>query len=208
MRIETFALGPLSTNCFVLAHDGRALAVDPGGNPLTVLEFLAENGLELALILNTHLHFDHILGNRALNAATGAPILADPAGTVLMQSEIGRGGLMGLPIVPDFEFTELLPGETEFLGLPCRVLPTPGHAPGSLTFYFPQARAAFVGDLIFQRGIGRTDFPGGDLATLLKSVRERIFTLPGDTVLYPGHGPETTVDDERAHNPFLNEEYA
>lgn len=207
MQIETFALGPLSTNCFVLAHQGRALAVDPGGNPLVVLEFLADNGLTLAMILNTHLHFDHILGNQALSKSTGAKIFANPADRFLMQTEVGRGGMMGLPIVPDFEFEDLLPGEITPLGLACSVLATPGHSPGSLTFHFPDASAAFVGDLIFQRGVGRTDFPGGSMDALLTSVREKIFTLPGRTVLYPGHGGETTVDDERAHNPFFNEDF-
>jgi glyoxylase-like metal-dependent hydrolase (beta-lactamase superfamily II) len=110
---------------------------------------------------------------------------------------------MGLPRIDDFSYEPIMPGETEFVGLPCTVMATPGHTRGSLSFYFPDAGAVFVGDLIFKRSIGRTDFPGGSMETLIASVRENIFTLPPETVIYSGHGPETTVGDEKNHNPFF-----
>lgn len=203
MDITTFALGPLQTNGYLLDHAGRALFVDPGGDPAPVLDALGRRGLALETIVLTHLHFDHAYGVAALAKATGAPVLANPADEYLRTSWLGRGGEMGVPAVQDYDYTALGAGEAEFLGLACRVLATPGHSRGSLTLYFPEAGAAFVGDLIFQRSIGRTDFPGGDTDTLLASVRDRIFTLPPDTRLYPGHGPATTVAAEAAHNPFF-----
>ncbi|MEW5775092.1 MAG: MBL fold metallo-hydrolase [Thermodesulfobacteriota bacterium] len=203
MDVTAFALGPLQTNGYLLEHAGRALFIDPGGDPAPVLAALAKRKPVLEAVVLTHLHFDHTYGVAALAKATGAPVLASPADAYLRDSWLGRGGEMGVPLVPDYAFAPLEPGDAGFLGLACRVLATPGHSPGSLTLYFPDAGAAFVGDLVFARSIGRTDFPGGDTDTLLASVRERIFTLPGDTKLYPGHGPATTVAAESAHNPFF-----
>lgn len=203
MEISAFALGPLATNGYLLEHAGKALFVDPGGDPAPVLAALGKHGSALEAVVLTHLHFDHIFGAAALAAATGAPVLANPADQYLMGTWLGRGGEMGVPAVPEFSYSPLAAGDTEFIGLACRVLATPGHTPGSLTLYFPDAGAAFVGDLVFQRSIGRVDFPGGSEEALFASVREKIFTLPPDTRLYPGHGPATTVAAESAHNPFF-----
>ncbi len=204
-RVTTFALGPLETNCHLLDVGDKALAVDPGGDPAEVLDYLDAQGLALERILVTHLHFDHIYGAAALSAATGAAVLIPPGDEHLLQSELGRGGFMGFPQVDDFAYEHLTPGTYEFIGLECRVLDTPGHTPGSLSFYFPAASCAFVGDLIFYRSIGRTDFPGGSLDALLHSVRTRIFTLPPQTALYAGHMLATTVHDEMLHNPYFRE---
>lgn len=203
MRITSYPLGPLDTNCYVLDHAGQALAVDPGGDPAEVLDFLKAERLTLAHILVTHLHFDHIYGCAALARATGAPILAPEGDASLMDSELGSGGVYGFPRVEPFASSPAPLGRCSFLGLDCLCLATPGHSPGSVTYYFPQASAAFVGDLIFYRSVGRTDFPGGSSAQLKASVQEKIFTLPGETMLYSGHGLETTVADERTHNPFF-----
>ncbi len=193
MDVRVFPLGPLSTNCFAASNNGEAIIVDPGGNPQPVLDYLAQSGLTLTHILDTHLHCDHIYGNEALRLATGAPILASEADRFLLDTPVGGGGLMGLPMVESFDFQGLRPGKTS------------GHTPGSLSFFFPAAKVVFVGDLIFQRSIGRTDFPGGDLDALMDSVRAKIFTLPADTVIYPGHGPATSVGQEKAHNPFFSD---
>ncbi len=203
MHIESFNLGPLETNCHVLSHAGLAVVVDPGGDPAEVLTHLRDNKLTLTHILVTHLHFDHIYGCAALNRTTGAAVLSPPGDAELMQTELGAGGMFGLPRVEPFASSPAPLGQATFAGLECQCLATPGHSPGSLTYYFPQAGAAFVGDLIFYRSVGRTDFPGGSTARLKQSVEQQIFTLPGDTVLYSGHGLETTVDSERTHNPFF-----
>lgn len=206
LNVHSFPLGPLQTNCFLLSNSSEAVAVDPGGEPGSVVSFLTKNTLKLTHILNTHFHFDHILGNKALKEATGAPILASPKDDFLLQAQVGGGGgMMGFPKVEPFEYEPLEPGETTFLGERCLVLPTPGHTPGGLSFYFPDSGQVFSGDLIFHRSVGRTDFPGGSTETLLKSVREQIFTLPDTTVIYNGHGPETTVHDEKLFNPFFQE---
>ncbi len=203
MEIKTFPLGPLQTNCYVLAGDTEAVAVDPGGDPAEVLAYLEANNLKLTHILNTHLHFDHTYGNKALSEATGAPILCCEDDLALLETELGAGGSFGLPLVDKYTPQTIAPGEHSFAGFACTVFHTPGHSLGSLTFYFPEAKAAFVGDLIFYRSIGRTDFPGGDLDVLKSSVTECIFTLPGETELLSGHGPETTAGDEMIHNPFF-----
>ena len=202
MPITHFNLGPLETNCYVLHDKAYALAVDPGGDPEEVTRFLNAEQLTLLAILNTHLHFDHILGNAALRAATGAPIRTPAGDAHLMESELGAGGMWGFPKVSAFESAPLSEGECSFGPFLCRVLHTPGHSPGSLCFVIPEEHAAFVGDVIFYRGVGRTDFPGGDEQALLRSIQTKLFALPGDTRLYPGHGPSTTVADEQRNNPY------
>jgi glyoxylase-like metal-dependent hydrolase (beta-lactamase superfamily II) len=205
MPIQAFSLGPLETNCYVLHLGAYALAVDPGGDPAQVVRFLKAKQLTLLAILNTHLHFDHIHGNAALQEATGAPIRTPAGDAHLMESELGMGGIWGFPKVPPFESVHLPEGEHSFGPLLCRVLHTPGHSPGSLCFAVPAENAVFVGDLIFYRGVGRTDFPGGDTGALLRSIRTKIFTLPEDVRLYPGHGPATTVGDEQRNNPYCGD---
>jgi len=203
--IRAIPLGPLQTNCYLLSVDKKAVVVDPGGNPAPLLAILDQEQLALECILNTHLHFDHTAGNAALSRATGAPIFASKGDAGLLDTDVFRGGFMGLPVVEAFEFEILEPGEREFLGEPCSVFSTPGHSPGGVSFYFPRQAAVFVGDLVFQRSIGRTDFVGGNLETLLESARTRILNLPDATVIYSGHGDATTVGEERLHNPYLSE---
>lgn len=204
MDLKAFPLGSLQTNCYVLSNNGKALVVDPGGDPSPVLEYLKSSGLTLDRILVTHLHFDHTGGCSALSDATGAKIYASSDDDVLMDSELGRGGFMGTPVNDPFEYENISEGEENFIGLECKILATPGHSPGSLTFYFPEAELAFVGDLVFKRSVGRTDFPGGDSEQLMNSVIQKIFPLPGNTALLSGHGAMTTNDEEKTHNPFFS----
>lgn len=202
MPVAHFNLGPLETNCYVLHEGAYALAVDPGGDPAEVADFLKARQLTLLAVLNTHLHFDHTLGNAALHAATGAPIRIPEGDAYMLDSELGAGGMWGFPKVPAFKGIPLPPGEHSFGPFHCKVLHTPGHSPGSLCFHLPSEKCVLAGDVIFYRNVGRTDFPGGDPQALLHSIRTQLFTLPGDTVLYPGHGPSTTVADEQRNNPF------
>jgi len=205
LHVTAMPLGPLDTNCYVLHSDREAVVIDPGGDADEILSFLSSRKLVLHSVLNTHLHFDHIQGNADLVAAAGVTVMANPRDAYLMQTELGGGGMMGFPRTPSFEITPLEEGELLLLGTTCRVLATPGHSPGSLSFYFEAIGAVFVGDLIFYRSVGRTDFPGSSERELMRSVRTKIFTLPEDTVIYPGHGPETTVRQERLNNPFFTE---
>ncbi len=205
LRITAMSLGPLDTNCYVVHSDREAVVIDPGGEAQEILSFLASEKVSLVAILNTHLHFDHIQGNADLVAATGLTVMASAKDGFLLETELGGGGMMGFPRTPPFSFTPLEEGELPLLGAACRVLGTPGHSPGSLSFYFEELGSVFVGDLLFYRSVGRTDFPGSSEQELIRSVRSKIFTLPEGTVVYPGHGPETTVGQEKLNNPFFTE---
>lgn len=204
MPIETFPLGPLETNCHVISTDAYAVVVDPGGDPAPVMDYLRKNKLSLVTILVTHLHFDHIYGVAALHKATGTPVLTPPGDAYLMQSELGSGGMWGFPPVENFPATPLEAGEHAFGPLSCTALLTPGHTLGSISLYFSQLQAVFSGDVLFYRSVGRSDFPGGDQATLLRSIREKLYTLPGATHVYPGHGLSTVIEDEKLNNPYCS----
>lgn len=205
LEITVMPLGVLDTNCYIVHSNTEAIVIDPGGEPEEVVSFLDRESLKLTAILNTHLHFDHIQGNAHLAKAYGLSVLANPRDSYLMDTELGAGGMMGFPRTVPFEVEPLEEGECIFLETRCNVLATPGHSPGSLSFYFDSLGAVFVGDLLFYRSVGRTDFPGSSERDLLRSVRTKIFTLPEKTVVYPGHGPETTVGSERLNNPFFTE---
>lgn len=205
MQVKTFPLGPLETNCYVLFHEGKAVAVDPGGEPDSVVEFLKKEELTLTHILITHFHFDHLYGVKALQEATDAVVIGSSGDAALLDSEVGQGGMWGFPKVPAFSFTPINEGEHTFMDLNCKVLATPGHSAGSLSFYFADAAVVFVGDLLFYRAIGRTDLPGGDFDVLKRSVTEKIFALPPETVVYSGHGPHSSVKDEELNNPYFSD---
>lgn len=205
MQVATFPLGPLDTNCFVIHAGTSAVVVDPGGQPGKVIQFLQEQELALSHILLTHLHFDHTYGVAELAKATGAHVLASSKDDYMLANELGRGGVWGLPLVEAYTYEPLEPGELELLGTTCMVLATPGHTPGGLAFHFPALGAVFSGDSLFYRSIGRTDFPGGDQNTLLRSIRETLFALSDATLVYPGHGDETSVGEERRNNPYVSD---
>lgn len=205
IQIEIFPLGPLQTNSHLLHNGSEAIAIDVGGDPAPMLRFLQEKNLTLTHIFCTHLHFDHTYGVAALSKATGAPILAHEGDAFMLKSELGLGGSWGLPSQPSYGFTRLEPGAYTYLGSPCKVLSTPGHSPGGLSFYFPEAGLVVVGDTLFQRSVGRTDFPGGDLETLMRSIHTQLFVLPPETLAYPGHGDPTRIGEEKLGNPFTGE---
>jgi glyoxylase-like metal-dependent hydrolase (beta-lactamase superfamily II) len=205
MLLQHFVTGPLETNTFVVADPdaGEALVIDPGGDPAEILAFLAEKRLACRQILNTHGHFDHVSGNGALKRATGAALLVHE-GDVPMLTEAAthaRLFMMRADNSPPQDGLLVDQGEVRCGAVRLRVLHTPGHSPGGVTLVAPGA--AFCGDLVFYGSVGRTDLPGGAERVLLDSIRRHILTLPDDTVLYPGHGPETTVGRERQHNPFF-----
>lgn len=205
MHVTCFPLGALDTNCFVIHTDTEAVVIDPGGSPEVVLRHLQEHNLKLTHILLTHLHYDHTVGIEELARATGARVLASEHDRFLLDTDLGRGGIWGLPRIEPYAFEGLEPGELPLLGGVCTVLATPGHTPGGLSFYFPELKAVFAGDALFYRSIGRTDFPGGDHSVLMNSIRKQLFTLPEETRVYAGHGLETTVGDEKRNNPHVSD---
>ncbi len=208
MIIRTVHVGITQTNCYVVGceetHEG--VVIDPGGHPKRILKAIEESGLAIRYVLNTHCHFDHMGANAALVDATGAPLALHPAEVPILQAR-GGASWFGVPVkespMPDVELED---GQVLEAGtLRFQVLHTPGHSPGGVTFYLNHDGVAFDGDVLFQMGIGRTDLPGGDLDTLMHSIREVLFAMPDETVIYPGHGPKTTVGQEKRSNPWLGQ---
>ncbi len=205
MPVAVFPLGPLQTNSHILHGHTQAIVVDVGGDPAPMIKYLHAHQLSLAAICLTHRHFDHLYGVSALAKETGAPVYVSAGDDTLAETESAKGGMWGFPLVEPFESRPLAPGKASFNGMECEVLATPGHTPGGVSLYFPSEKIVFTGDSLFYRSLGRTDFPGGDQAQLMHSVTEVLFKLPGETVVYPGHGPLSTIGDERANNPFCGE---
>lgn len=205
MRVTSFPLGPLGTNSYLLDKEGSALVIDVGGDPAEMLDFLGKNSLSLAAVLITHRHFDHLYGVAALQKACNVPCYVPAGEDIMRDSEAARGGIWGMPMVPAFTETPLSLGKVRLGSFDINVLSTPGHTPGSVSYYFEEGPCVFTGDALFYRSIGRTDFPMGDHQQLLTSVRENLFTLPDETTVYPGHGPKTSIGDEKQHNPFVGD---
>lgn len=206
--ILTLPLGPIQTNCYVVADDEAktAVVIDPGDEAARVLDVLKKNAWTLASVLLTHAHFDHIGAVAEIVAATRAPLAIHPLELPLLRVK-GGAMLFGMDIPAPPEPDVLLePGGVVRAGaLTFDVLFTPGHTPGHVAFYCARIGAVFSGDVLFQDGIGRTDLPGGHYPTLMRSIREVLFALPEATVVYSGHGPATTLAAEKRGNPFLAE---
>lgn len=209
LSIATFTLGPAQTNAYLVADPatGEAAVIDPSWDGQLILDEARKRGWRIAHLWYTHAHFDHIGGAAAIaDALNPLPLVAlHPADHTLWRAE-GGAPLYGLRIDPGPEPTiDFVHGQVLRLGsVTFEVRYTPGHTPGHVVLYCHQERVCFCGDLIFQGSVGRTDLPGGDWQTLETSIRSRIYTLPADTRLLPGHGPETTVGEEQAHNPFVS----
>ena len=206
MIVETLQLGPVGTKGFIVADDGtgEAAVIDPGGDAPRVLAVLERRRLRPVAIVATHAHFDHVGAVRDLVGATGAPFLVGEHERPALEVAAERAMLLfGVAIPPPPPPDRLLrDGDVLALGgLRFSVAHTPGHSPGHICLI--GEGVAFVGDVVFQGSIGRTDLPGGDLDALLRSIATHILPLPDETVLYNGHGPATTVGRERRTNPFL-----
>ncbi len=205
--VETFPVGPLQCNCSILVDQAtrEAVVIDPGDEPERILRALAEAKAKPVALLHTHAHFDHITGTAELSRATGAPIRLHAADRPLYDALPDQASFFGLsaetPRPPD---APLYDGEViRFGGFQIRALHTPGHTPGSTCFVLEgESPVLFSGDTLFRRSIGRTDLWGGDTRAILSSIRGRLFTLPGDTPVVCGHGPGTTIEEEKRLNPF------
>ncbi|NMC78701.1 MAG: MBL fold metallo-hydrolase [Chloroflexi bacterium] len=208
--IKTFVLGSLQNNSYWVGdpQTRQAVIIDPAAGSPKILEQMASLGCRVSAIWLTHAHFDHIAGvSDLLEAIQPEPAVWLHPDDLDLWRNSGGAGLFGYRFYsgpePDnalYHGQVLKVGQYAF-----EVRHTPGHTPGHVTFYNPEAAVAFCGDLIFHRSVGRTDLPGGNMAALLNSIRQSIFSLPPETRLLSGHGPETTVAEERAENPFLNE---
>jgi hydroxyacylglutathione hydrolase len=211
LNIRPFVAPGFAENAYLVwrASPGEAVVIDPGNSAAPLLRVVQEAQLTIAAILLTHAHLDHIEGLARVAGATGAPIYLHPADRFLYdaapQQAIQFGMRVDPPPPPDHD---LVHGQKlELAGIPFDVRHVPGHSPGHVLFHVEAAACAFVGDIVFQGSIGRTDLPGGDFTQLITGIREQVLTLPDDTDLYTGHGPHTTVGHERAANPFLVANY-
>lgn len=204
MIIEKLSVGPLMANCFIIGcpDTKEAAVIDPGGDVDQILMTLAKHQLKVTAIINTHGHFDHVAGNRKLKDATGAEIMIHPEDGPMLAQLSRSAGSFGLQADNSPEPDRLLQdGDAIDVGsLQLKVLHTPGHTPGGISLF--TSGHVFVGDALFAGSIGRTDFPGGDFDTLIRSIHTQLFTLDGNVVVYTGHGPETTIEQEKRFNPF------
>jgi glyoxylase-like metal-dependent hydrolase (beta-lactamase superfamily II) len=213
MILETFPVGLLQCNCTVLGCEttGRALVIDPGDDAEIILNILERNKLSLEAILHTHAHLDHVGATSALAVATGASVMLHPADQYLYDHVEMQARMFGFPVPETMPVDRhVTDGETITVGrLEGEVMHTPGHTPGSLCLRMmgngdgESPGRVFAGDTLFLGSIGRTDLWGGNMDRILISIRDRLLTLPDEMVVIPGHGPATTIGDERHTNPFL-----
>ncbi len=209
LEILPFVVGPLDNNTYLVVEPAsrEAAVVDPGLGGGAVYQAILERGLSLRAIWLTHAHFDHLGGAAALcRAIQPAPLVALHADDLPLFQQNGDAPRFGIQIErPPLPGLTLRHGDLLRLGSETvEVRHTPGHTRGHVIFYAASAGAALVGDLIFHEGVGRTDLPGGDWKALQESIRAQVFSLPGETRLLPGHGPETSVAHELKYNPFLD----
>jgi hydroxyacylglutathione hydrolase len=207
MILETFPVGPLRCNCTILGDEltHEAVVVDPGDNLPEILSRLQKHGLTLRQIVVTHAHIDHVGGAALLKKVTGAPVFLNKHDLELLGAMEMQAGWLGVP-TPEVAPPDASADDRTKIGLaalPAEVIHTPGHTPGSICLLFPGQDLLLAGDTLFAGSIGRTDLPGGDGRQILRSLRERLLVLPDTTRVLPGHGPETTIGEERQSNPFL-----
>lgn len=203
--IRTFPVGPLQCNCSIIGDrlSSKALVVDPGGDAEQILGLLNELNLTVVGIIHTHAHLDHILASGVIKEATGAPIYLHE-GDKFLWDMVGQQCVMfGVPPVT-------LPEPDHFMeddqALDCCggvAIHTPGHTPGSISFWFEEYKTLIAGDTLFQGSIGRTDLPGGNFDQIITSIKERIYTLDDDAIVVTGHGPNTAIGSEKTGNSFV-----
>jgi hydroxyacylglutathione hydrolase len=208
---EILPVGPLQCNCSILGDEQshEAIVVDPGDDIPRILALLARHNLTVKQILITHAHIDHIAGAHHLKQVTGAPILVNQNDLAQIKMMDEQAKWLGIPTptvqnpddtLDDGKLITIGSGKTALAG---SILHTPGHTQGSVCLYLPTRSLLLAGDTLFAGSVGRTDLPGGNTNQLLRSIHDRLLTLPDDTKVIPGHGPATTIGDERLENPFL-----
>jgi hydroxyacylglutathione hydrolase len=212
LEIVNFVLGPVGTNAYLIADSdgGKSAVIDPAWDGHFIAAEAQNRGWNIGQIWITHGHFDHFAGVKALvEAIRPAPVVALHPEDLSLWRMQGGAPFFGMRIdqVPDPDVALYHGQKLDLSDIEFVVRHTPGHTPGHVIFYCAAEKLIFCGDVIFMRGIGRTDLPGGSFAALMRSIQTEILSLPDDTRLLSGHGPETTVGDERKENPFLTERW-
>jgi glyoxylase-like metal-dependent hydrolase (beta-lactamase superfamily II) len=204
--METIIVGSLGVNCLIIdCGNGEGVVVDPGAEPGRIIDCLNRKKLKITHVINTHGHFDHVGANKGVVEATGAKLLIHPADQAQLSRAAEVSTMYGLMAdnspMPDQLLED---GMTLNVGATSiRVIHTPGHTPGGCSLYFQDRNLVVTGDTLFADSIGRTDLPGGSHETLLASIRNKLFILPNETVVMPGHGPATTIGTEKRENQWL-----
>jgi glyoxylase-like metal-dependent hydrolase (beta-lactamase superfamily II) len=204
---EILPVGPLQCNCSIIGDEAtrEAMVIDPGDDIDDVLTILGKHNLEVKQIVVTHAHIDHVGGAMKLRAATGAPILLNQNDLALLTMLDVQAVWVGMADPGRVEIDQSV-GNADTVkagSLSANVLHTPGHTEGSICLYFPVENKLIAGDTLFAGSIGRTDLPGGSFEKIIRSLHQTVLALPDDTVVVPGHGPLTTIGEERENNPFL-----
>jgi glyoxylase-like metal-dependent hydrolase (beta-lactamase superfamily II) len=203
--IKKLEVGPIMANCFILGCEQtkEAVVIDPGDDGDQILMALAKLGLKVKYLINTHGHFDHVGANKKMKEVTQATLAIHPDDEPMLMELSKSASMFGLSAENSPPADLLLnQGDTVCFGdITLEVIHTPGHSRGGICLY--TAGHLFAGDTLFRSSIGRTDLPGGDFDTLISSIKTKLFGLPDDTIVYTGHGPETTIGDEKRMNPFL-----
>lgn len=204
---EIFPVGPLQCNCSVIGDESsrEAIVIDPGDDIESVLSVVDQHGLHVAQIVVTHAHIDHVGGAMKLKALTGAPILLNENDDALLKMLDVQASWLGMKD-PGKVVIDESPADgnvIRFGSLEANVIQTPGHTQGSICLYFSTENTLIAGDTLFQGSIGRTDLPGGSYEKIIRSIHQKLLVLPGGTIVIPGHGPTTTIEEERERNPFL-----
>ena len=198
-------LGPLGTNCYIIYVDNQALIVDPGGDAEKVIAFVEQHDLIPQAIILTHAHFDHIGAVQEIREHYKLEVyLHEQEKHWLEDPVLNRSILMGTELKANAPDQLLVPGEVNIGSFHFKVLHTPGHSPGSTSFVFFKEKFVIAGDVLFRSGVGRTDLPQGDFKQLENSIRNHLYQLPDEFVVYPGHGPKTTIGEEKRTNPFFS----
>ena len=203
--IRTFPVGPLGCNCSVIGDrlSGRALVVDPGGNAEQILALLNELNLKAVAIIHTHAHLDHILAAGEIKNATGAPIYLHEGDQFLWDMVEEQCARFGVPPVKLPDPDHYLQDDHDLGCCGGVAIHTPGHTPGSISFWFEEYKTLIAGDTLFQGSIGRTDLPGGNFDQIITSIKERIYCLDDEAVVVTGHGPNTSIGYEKMSNGFI-----
>lgn len=210
IRIKKFTFNPFQENTYIVYNENkRAFIFDPGcytpEEENILFRFMDQNQLQPLALINTHCHIDHVLGNHAVMERHSIPFWAPDGEQMVLEASGVTAQMYQIPYQqsPDPDDWITVDHVMSLDGEEWKIISAPGHSPASLVFYQPSAGIAIAGDVLFRDSIGRTDLPGGNHEALLKNIREKLYTLPDETVIYPGHGPETTIGYEKRNNPYV-----